>query len=142
MSNTLNIIYNNINSFNNKSHLIYNYIQNNNIDCGLFVETKLKNFSSYQDWNILHKPGNIVNRNTRGGSLVMTKKFVRLGKANPPKLNNPANDCLHFTAPFKKDKLHIFLVYVHPESLVEATIFVKASLYDNAIIIGDFNVNI
>lgn len=64
-----------------------------------------------------------------------------MGKANPPHINNPLNECLHLTIALGKKKLHLFLVYIHPHSRIEETILVKAALYDNAIIIGDFNAN-
>ena len=66
---------------------------------------------------------------------------VKLGKANPPAINNFLNDCLHFTLPYMNDKIHIFLVYIHPHAKLENAIFVKAALYKYAIIIGDLNVN-
>ena len=51
------------------------------------------------------------------------------------------NETLHMSIPFQGEKLHIFLVYNHPNSRIEDTIFTKAALYKYAIIIGDFNIN-
>lgn len=139
----LNILYSNINSYNNKKRLINHYIQNNDVSCALFVETKTKNDSSvgYQNWNIIHHPGNIVNTNLRGGSLIQLNPRFKLIKTNAPAINNPLNDCLHIAVPFKNDQLHLFLVYFHPNSLIEETVFTKAALCKYSIIIGDFNVN-
>ena len=64
-----------------------------------------------------------------------------MGKENPPRINNLLNNCIHFTLPFQNEKLHVFLVYIHPNSIIEDTIFTKAALYKFSIIIGDFNVN-
>ena len=106
------------------------------------VETKNKeHVNGFQDWDIIQKKGNIVNVNTRGGCLAQSKRNLRMGKGNPPRINNPKNSCLHFTIPYNKAKLHIFLVYIDNGSIIEETIFTKASLYDFCIIIGDFNPN-
>lgn len=109
----------------------------------MFVETKTKTESAvmYQNWNIIHKPGNIVNTNTRGGSLVQMHPKFQLIKANAPAINNPLNECLHFATPFLNERLHIFLIYNHPTSLIEESVFRKAALYKYCIIIGDFNIN-
>lgn len=140
---SLNILYSNINSYNNKKRLINHYIQNNDISCTLFVETKTKNDSTigYQNWNVIHHPGNIVNTNLRGGSLIQLHPRFQLIKTNAPSINNPLNDCIHVAIPFKNDQLHLFLVYFHPNSLIEETVFTKANLYKYSIIIGDFNIN-
>ena len=137
------LLYCNINSYIHKKPIISHYIEENNIDCTLFVETKTKENAnvSYKDWHYIHKHGNIVNNNTRGGCLVQAKRLINLGKANPPSMNNPLNDVLHFTMPFKNSKLHVFLTYIHPTSHIEDNLFIKASLCEYAIIIGDVNVN-
>lgn len=136
----LKFIYANINSYAPKKHLVHYYAQTNNIDCIMCVETKSKeNTSPLNNWDIIQQKGNIVNTNIRGGSLVQAKQQVKLGKANPPAINNTLNSCLHFTIPFRKSKLHILLVYIHPTSLIEETIFTKAALYEYCVIIGDFN---
>lgn len=134
MANNIKILYNNINSFNNKSQLVYNYIENNNVDCALFTESKTKTHTQYRDWTIIEKLGNIINKNTRGGSIAMIESHLKIGKANPPHQNDVKNECIHFTIPFKNDKLHIFLIYIHPYSALEDTIFTKASLCKYAII--------
>lgn len=143
MYSTIKLLYANINSYSEKRHLINHYIENNDIKCTLFVETKAKPHQSleYRDWTILKKYGNILNRNVRGGSLIQASKEIKLGKANPPSINNPANDTLHCTIPFLDDKLHIFLSYIHPNSIIEENIFIKAVQYKYVIIIGDFNIH-
>lgn len=141
MANDIKLLYNNINSLHNKSQLIFNYVENNNIDCALLVETKNKKLTRYRDWTILERLGTIINKNARGGSLAMGKQHLKMGKANPPHLNDPKNECIHFTLPFKTEKLHIFLLYVHPNSILENSILTKALLCNYAMIIGDFNPN-
>ncbi|XP_066157777.1 uncharacterized protein [Euwallacea fornicatus] len=64
-----------------------------------------------------------------------------MAKANPPVLNNNLNECIHFTLPFSTEKIHIFVVYIHPCSDIEPNIFTKASLYKHALMVGDFNIN-
>lgn len=138
----LKLIYANINSYSPKKYLINHYLHNNDIDCIMCVETKQKeNIMPYQNWTILQQTGNILNTNIRGGCLVQAKQELKVGKANPPRINNGLNNCLHFTLPYNQSKIHIFLVYVHHSSQIEETIFIKASLYDYAIIIGDFNID-
>ena len=109
----------------------------------MFVETKtaLDTSTNYRNWTVLQKPGNSLTTTARGGCLVQMHPNVKLGKANPPAINNFLNDCLHFTLPYMNDKIHIFLVYIHPHAKLENAIFVKAALYKYAIIIGDLNVN-
>lgn len=138
----LNILYSNINSFIKKKTVINHYIQTNDIHCALFVETKTRESSAinYQNWNIIHQPGNVVNTNLRGGSLIQLHPCFKLNKTNPPAINNALNSCLHITTPFLDDRLHIFLTYIHPMSLIEENIFIKAALCKYAIVIGDFNV--
>lgn len=138
-----NILYANINSYTGKKHLINNYIENNNVQCAMFVETKTKKDSntSYRDWNTLRYDGNQLHNHARGGSLVQTHPNLKMGKANPPRINNPLNECLHFTIPFLEDKLHIFLVYIHPHSRIEENVFTMSTLYKYSLIVGDFNVN-
>lgn len=139
----LKIIYSNINSYIGKKSQVNHYIQNHDISCALFVETKTRRESptSYQDWSVIHHPGNVVNTNLRGGSIIQMHPRLKLGKSNPPSINSPLNDCLHVTTPFRDEQLHIFLVYIHPTSLIEETILTKAVLYRYSLIIGDFNVN-
>lgn len=139
----LNIIYANINSYIRKKTVINHFIQQNNIHCGLFVETKTRETSAvnYQNWNTVHHPGNIVNTNIRGGSLIQLHPDFKMIRANSPAINNVLNDCLHVAIPFLNEKLHIFLAYIHPTSMIEDPIFTKAALCKYAIIIGDFNVN-
>ncbi|XP_044744112.1 uncharacterized protein LOC123306273 [Coccinella septempunctata] len=137
-------LYANINSYNNKKELIRHYIENNSIQCMMMVETKtkLKHNVKYKNWDTIIKHGNILNENTRGGSLVQAEKFISIGKSNPPHLNNPWNEVLHFTIPFKAERIHIFLVYIHHSSqYIEENLLVKASQYKYSMIIGDLNVN-
>lgn len=126
-----------------KKHLINNYIENNNIQCAMFVETKTKKDSntSHRNWNTLRLDGNQIHNHARGGSLIQIHPDLKMGKANPPRINNPLNECLHFTIPFLDDKLHIFLVYIHPHSRIEENIFTMSTLYKYSLIVGDFNVN-
>lgn len=141
---SLNILYGNINSYNTKKQILYNYIENNNINCVMLVETKTKcsNMDTrYRNWKTLQLNGNLITNYARGGSMIQTHPNLNMGKANPPKINNLLNECLHITIPFQNDHLHIFLVYIHPTSKIEENVFVKASLYKYAIIIGDLNVN-
>lgn len=108
----------------------------------MFVEAKIKKDHNiaYRDWDVIHRVGHTVD-NTRGGSIVQCHPGLKMGKNNSPALNNNFNETLHFTIPFKEDKLHIFLIYIHPHSKIEETIFTKAALYKYSIIIGDFNPN-
>lgn len=108
----------------------------------LFVETKTKaeQHIKYRDWQTIQKQGYITNK-TRGGSLILLKPTIPLGKANPPSINRPLNECLHFTIPFDNEQIHIFLVYIHPHQPLEKNIFSKAAQYKYVIIIGDFNLN-
>lgn len=137
----INILYSNINSYTKKKHLINNYIENNNISCAMFVEAKINNKSntSYRDWTVLRQEGNQLHNYTRGGSLIQSHPELKMGKENPPRINNPLNECLHFNIPFLEDKLHIFLVYIHPNARIEENIFTKSTLYKYSIIVGDFN---
>jgi len=108
----------------------------------MFVETKTKpgQITTYRDWLYICKHGNIA-QNARGGATVLLRPKVKLGRANPPSLNNPLNDCLHFTIPYQQDLIHVFLVYIHPHSNIEQNILTKACLYKYSILIGDFNLN-
>lgn len=139
----VNILYSNIQSYHNKKHIINNYIENNDINCTLFVETKTKadTNTNYRDWNRMQHNGNLINDTARGGALVQLDPTLKMGKENTPRLNNPLNECIHFSIPFKEDKLHIFVIYIHPHSRLEENIFIKASLYKYSLIIGDFNMN-
>ena len=139
----VNILYTNVNSYSPKRYLINHTIEKYDIKCALFVESKTKPEANtkYRNWNVLRHDGNIANVNIRGGSLVQAHPSLNLGKANAPVINNTLNDVLHFTFPFKEDKLHIFLVYIHPTSSIENSIFNMAMRYKYALIIGDFNVN-
>lgn len=136
---TLKILFNNINSFNSKKYQIFNCIENLNINCALFAETKLKDIINYRNWQTINKAGNILNKNIRGGQLVLCNPNLKMIKANSPQINNAANGCIHFCISFKNDFLHIFNVYIHPLSLIEETIFTMASIYKYSLIIGDFN---
>jgi hypothetical protein len=140
---SLNILYSNINCYSNKVQLINHYTENNNINCRLFVETKTKKETNikYQNWNTIQKNGNITNKNSRGGSLIQVHPSIKMGKENQLHITNPLNEALHFTTPYQNDKLHIFLVYIHPTARIENNIFTKASLYKYCIIIGDLNLN-
>ena len=93
MTQKIKLLYANINSYINKKHLINHYIQNNNIDCTMFVETKTKqnHSTAFQDWSIIKKKGNIVNKNIWGGSLIQARRNLNIGKENPPRINNPLN---------------------------------------------------
>lgn len=139
---SLNIIYNNINSFIPKKHLINNFIENNDIDCALFVETKIKKEVAvkYRNWNIVQIHGNVIN-NARGGSLALLKHNFKMRKENAPITNNRLNEALHFSIPFMDNHLHVFLLYIHPLYNIDDTILTKARMFKYAIIIGDFNLN-
>lgn len=141
-SSRIKIVYNNINSYIPKKQVINNFIEKNEIQCAMFVEAKIKEeqLITYRDWDIIKKIGNKTT-NTRGGSIVQCHPSLKMGKENPPAINNRLNECLHFTIPFKGEKLHVFLVYIHPHSKIEETIFTKAAVYKYSIIIGDFNIN-
>ena len=54
--------------------------------------------------------------------------------------NNPLNEVLDISIPIN-DFLHIFLIYIHPHSRIEQTIFIKVCRHKYAVIIGDFSVN-
>lgn len=95
----------------------------------------------YKNWDSIHQPGNIINRNLRGGSLVQIHPDLKMGKSNAPRINNPLNNAIHFTIPFKNDYLHVFLVYIHPTSDIEESIYIMASQHKYALMIGDFNWN-
>lgn len=139
----LNILYANVNSYIPKKHIICNFVEQNNINCTLFVETKTKSASNtvYRNWDVIQRNGNIVN-NARGGSLVQLCPTLKMRKENAPSINNPLDEVTHFSIPFLNDKLHIFLVYIHHSSNnIEDTILTKAALCKYALIIGDFNVN-
>lgn len=109
----------------------------------MFVETKTRKESAvhFQNWNTIHHPGNIVNTNVRGGSLIQIHPKHKLNKSNALSINNPLNECLHISTPFQGELLHIFLIYNHPTSLIEEAIFRNAALHKFCVIIGDFNVN-
>lgn len=140
---TLKILYTNVNSYMPKKYLINNIIENLNINCALFVESKTKEGSNtkYRNWSSIQRNGNIVNNNARGGSLIQVHPSLKMGKANSPRVNNPLNEVTHFTIPFQNNLLHIFLVYIHPTSKIEENLFIMASRFKYAIIIGDFNFN-
>lgn len=137
---TIKILYNNINSYLPKRHLINNFIEQNNVSCAMFVEAKIKDShnTNYRDWTTIHKVGHKL-QNTRGGSLVQCHPHIKCTKDNPPVINNPLNEVTHFSIPFKNEKLHIFLVYFHPTGRIEETLFTKAALYKYVMIIGDIN---
>lgn len=139
----LKLLYTNVNSYTGKRYIINNTIERYKINCALFVESKTKpeNNTNYRNWNIIRQDGNIANTNIRGGSLVQAYPNLKLGKKNAPRINNPLNNCLHFTMAFNGEILHTFLVYIHPTSQIEETIFTMAAQCKYAIIIGDFNCN-
>ena len=138
-----NILYTNINSYIPKKYIINNTIEKHNINCALFVESKTKPDSntSYRNWTILQRDGNMINNNVRGGTLVQMHPALKMGKANPPRINNPLNEATHFTIPFQEDLLHVFVVYIHPTSNIEESIFMMAARFKYAMIVGDFNIN-
>lgn len=139
---SLKLVYANINGLYQKKQVLYNYLERYDIDGCMLVETKTKidQTPSYRNWQFLCKHGSVLN-NARGGAAALFKPNARIGKANPPSLNNPLNECLHFTIPYGNDKIHFFLVYIHPFSDIEQNIFNKVNLYKHAIVIGDFNIN-
>lgn len=139
----VSLVYSNINSYTRKKHLINNFIEANGVQCAMFVETKTSCHSntSYRNWSFIHHVGVSLHNRARGGSLVLADPTLKMGKANAPHLNNPLNECTHFTVPFREDKLHVFLVYIHPYSRIEENIFTKSSLFKYVLIVGDFNVN-
>lgn len=131
-------MYANFNSYTPRKYLI-NYIrERHDVNCTLFVETKTNEYSNtkHRNWNIVQTNGNIVNINTRGGSLIQCHPGLNKKKQNPPRMNNPRNEALHVSVPFLGDNLHIFLVYIHPDSLIEQSFFNKVSMYMYAIIIN------
>lgn len=138
----IKIIYANINGYKSKKLQLFNYIENNNVDGCMLVETKTKSedTAAYRNWQYICKHGHTTN-NARGGALTLFSPKIRLGKANPPSLNNPLNDCIHFTIPFMNEKIHILLTYIHPHSDLENNILTKAAQYKYVIIIGDINAN-
>lgn len=137
----LNILYSNINGYLSKKELVYNFIDNNDINLAMFVESRTKDSNTvvYKNWNIIQQNGALIHNHARGGSLVKVHPNLKMGKANAPRINNPLNECIHFTVPYIDDKLHIFLVYIHPHSRIEENIFTMATLHKYAIIIGDLN---
>lgn len=137
----IKLLYANINSYHPKSHLIGNYITENHIRCAMFVETKLKSSITFRNWTSIQKHGNIINRGVRGGALAMGHPMIQLGKSNPPAINSPSNNALHFCITIGSNLIHVFLIYIHPFSKIEESIFNMASLHDNCLIIGDFNPN-
>lgn len=82
MDSSIKLLYANINSYNQRRHLINYYVENNNV--------------------------NIIDNNTSGGNLIQASKELRLGKTNPPSIIGPLNEALHFTIPFLNDKSHDF----------------------------------
>lgn len=141
MCEMLKILYANLNNYTSKKHIIGHYIEQNNINCALFVETKTNNQSntSYKNWNILQQNGLTI-MNTRGGSLAQIDPKLKMRKENAPRINNPLNEVTHFSIPFLEDRLHILLLYNHPNAAkIEDTVFTKATLYKYCLIIGDFN---
>lgn len=123
-----------------RKHLINNFIEQNNISCSLFVESKIDETHNvnYNDWTTFTKIGHKI-QNIRGGSIIQCHPSLHARRDNPPAIRNQMNEVTHFTTPFQNEKLHIFLVYFHPNSTLEETVFTKASLYKYSIIIGDFN---
>lgn len=137
----LRVLYANINSYHPKSHIIGNFINFNHINCAMFVETKSKTAIKFKNWRVTEKAGNIINRGVRGGAVAMCDPVLQMGKSNPPRINSELNNALHFTIMIGIEALHIFLIYVHPHSQIEESIFNMASLHHNCLIIGDFNPN-
>ena len=141
----LNIVYGNIQSYANKKHLLNYYLEQNNVNICLMVETKVHMGKeiTFRDWSCIQNSGYQLTNYPRGGAAALLHPSIKVGKQNCPKLNNNLNDCLHFTVQIDDldEKLHIFLTYIHPFSKLEENIFIKASLYKYAIIIGDFNLN-
>lgn len=139
---TLNILYSNINGYLAKKEQVYNFMNNNDINLAMFVESKTKenNTVVYKNWKIIQQNGAQIHNHARGGSLVKVHPDLKMGKTNAPRINNPLNECIHFTIPYIDDKLHIFLVYIHPHSRIEENIFTMATLHKYAVIIGDLNV--
>ena len=141
---SVKIIYSNIQGFYPKEHVIKNYIESNNINLALFVETKSKAEKpiNYRNWSNIQIIGTQITNYPRGGSMAMAHPSLKLGKQNQPKINNKLNECLHFTIDANlDDKVHIFLTYIHPHAKLEGNIFVKACLFKYSLIIGDFNIN-
>lgn len=110
MSMSFNILYNNINGYTKRKHQLYNFVQNENIDCVLLVETKTKTstITDYKNWKTIKQQGNQITNYPRGGSIVQGAPKLSLKKENPPRINNPLNECIHFSIPFKNDNLHFF----------------------------------
>lgn len=106
----LRIMYANLNSYTPRKHLINNILERHEINCALFVETKTKENTNtkYRNWDIIHRNGIVVNKNTRGGSLIQTHPGLRMTRENPPKMNNPLNEATHFSIPFLEDKFTFF----------------------------------
>lgn len=110
----------------------------------MFVETKTKESHNvqYKNWKTISKIGSVLNANVRGGSIIQAEQWMKLTKLNPPHMNNPWNETIHVAIPFKDDKLHFFLTYIHHTSnKIEENLLIKAAQYKYAIIIGDLNFN-
>lgn len=106
----------------------------------MFVEAKIKeqHNTSYRDCDVISRMGHVSN-NTCGGSLVQCHSNLNISKNNAHSLNNNLNEAIYFSIPFKIEKLHIFLIYIHPHLEIEETIFTRAALYRYSKILVDFN---
>ena len=141
----LNILYSNIQSYPPKQLQIKHFIETNDISLVMLVETKTRSDFNirYRDWTTIQLNGNQITNYARGGSAIIAHPPLQTKKQNSPKLINPLNECLHCTIkiPNRNEPVHLFLVYIHPFSKIEENILIKASLYKDVIIIGDFNQN-
>lgn len=139
----LDIVFSNINGYNHKKIGINHFIDSYGIKLAMFVETKTRSDKepvTFRNWKIIQQNGVLIHNHARGGSLVKIHPAIKLIKANSPRINNPLNECIHFAIPFLNDKLHIFLVYIHPNSSIEENIFTMSTLYKYVLVVGDFNV--
>lgn len=73
---TLNILYSNINGYLAKKEQVYNFMNNNDINLAMFVESKTKenNTVVYKNWKIIQQNGAQIHNHARGGSLVNTSR--------------------------------------------------------------------
>lgn len=132
-----------MNCYQNKNHLIKNFIEKHGINCTAFVETKNKPETNinYRNWTVVTQYENTLNCNTRGGAIFQLHPDTKMRKENPPRINDTRNNAMHISIPFLEDRFHIFLVYVHNNSHIENSILNKSKLFKYAILLGDFNPN-
>lgn len=106
----------------------------------MFVEANLRDDQEikYNNWSIMKHIGEKDLR-TPGDRLIKCDPSLKMGKAYPPCINNEKKETLHSTLRFENDEIHIYFVYVHPISDIEATISIKSAQYKYSLIFEDFN---